>query len=86
MEISIDLDKLTLLTERRSNLCKIQQDLYKPDRNIALAWFTRCCGSIAYRLDAELERSLKLQAQEFYQKKIEQINKEIEELYKCQEQ
>ena len=85
MEISIDLDKLTLLTERRSNLCRIQQDLYKPNRNIALAWFTNC-GDIADRLDAELERSLKLQAQEFYQKKIEQINEEIEELYKCQEQ
>lgn len=85
MEVSIDLDKLTLLTERRSNLCKIQQDLYKPNRNIALAWFTTC-GVIADRLDAELERSLKLQAHEFCQKKIEQINEEIEELYKCQEQ
>ena len=81
----MDMNKLTDLIGARKRLCAVQDELINPETYITVT--SKYKHSFHYSstfLEDELSAKLKQEAQVYYQKKIEELNKEIEQL--CQEQ
>ena len=79
----MNINKLTDLISERKRLCIVQEKLMQSNSTITVSTF-HSYSYISERLEDELSDILKQEAQLYYQKKIEEINKEIEQL--CQEQ
>jgi hypothetical protein len=79
----MNFDKLAELTKKRSELCKIQENLTNKTYTLGIVFDGSYSRHLSDLLDEEIAKELKLKAQQFYEEKIQKINKEITKL--CQE-
>ena len=84
MARTVDFDKLSELAKKRSELCMIQRHIVNKHYSLAVIMEGEYHRCITDSLDEDLVKELKLKAQQFYEEKIQEINKEITKL--CQEQ
>lgn len=84
MARTVDFDKLAELTKKRSELCIVQKHIVSKRYSLAVIMDGEYNRFITDLLDEDLAKELKLKAQQFYEEKIQEINKEITKL--CQEQ
>lgn len=80
----MNFDKLAELTKERSELCKIQGNLTDKTYTLGIVFDGTYSRHLSNLLDAEIAKELKAKALQFYEEKIQKINKEITKL--CQEQ
>lgn len=80
----MNFDKLAELTKKRKKLCEIQAHLTDKTYTLGIVFDGTYSQHLSDLLDAEIAKELKAKAQQFYEEKIQKINKEITKL--CQEQ
>lgn len=77
----MDLELLTRLIKLREHYCSIESKLYLDSHAIQLVHMTGAADFVT-RIESLLSEELKERAKEYYKTRIEEVNKEIEELYK----
>jgi hypothetical protein len=76
----VDIDLLTKLINLREHYCSIQRKLYDNDHTIQLVQRTMNYEFITY-IESTLSAELKERTKKYYQERIAEVTKEIEDLY-----
>ena len=76
--------ELTKLVKKRAELTSLQEHLMGKKYTLAIICDGEYSRWIVDMLDEDLVKELKLKAQQFYEEKIQELNKEITKV--CQEQ
>lgn len=77
----MNIDLLTKLINLREHYCSIERKLYDDYQTIQLVW-SGSTFEVATPLESTLSKELKERAKEYYKARIDEVNKEIEEVYK----
>lgn len=80
----MNFDKLTKLVKKRAELTSLQDHLMDKTHTLAVIYDGAYSRYVVDIPDEEIAKELKAKAQQFYEEKIQKINKEITKL--CQEQ